>query len=239
MNETDTTRINEWFVPKFGPVKFRIFIGMLFLPYTGMCMAFTVIGSILADFIYWDRVLAISIIYFLALGISAHIADNLGSKKIKPWGNYYSKSHLKIIMIATILIAYSIGIYYIITSTFLLIIIAILEGFFLFAYNYELFNGIFHNSFWFAISWGSLPLLAGYIIQTNSISPTSLFLSSITFLISILEIRISKKYKFLRQESKNDQKSNTIKKLETRLKIISIGTIVFSIFLVVLRYYTT
>jgi hypothetical protein len=25
-------RLNEWFVPKFGPIGFRIFVGMLFLP---------------------------------------------------------------------------------------------------------------------------------------------------------------------------------------------------------------
>lgn len=236
MKEMDTTRINEWFVPKFGPIKFRIFIGMLFLPYTGMCVSFTIIGCMLADVIYWDRVLAISIIYFLALGISAHIADNLGSKKIKPWGNYWTKSHLKAILIVSILIAYSIGIYYIVTSTFLLIIIAILEGFFLFAYNYELFNGRFHNSFWFAISWGSLPLLAGYIIQTNSISVLVLVLSSITFSISLLEIRISKRYKSFKQESK-ERNDKTIKKLENILRVISICTILFTSILVILRYY--
>jgi hypothetical protein len=27
-------RTAEWFVPQFGPVKFRAFIGLLFLPYT-------------------------------------------------------------------------------------------------------------------------------------------------------------------------------------------------------------
>src|SRR5919204_5847711 len=71
------TRINEWFVPKFGPIKFRVFIGLLFLPYTGMCVSFVIIGSMLADEIAWDRVGAITLIYILALGISAHIADNL------------------------------------------------------------------------------------------------------------------------------------------------------------------
>lgn len=237
MKETDVTRINEWFVPKFGPIKFRIFVGMLFLPYTGMCISFTVIGSMLADVIYWNRVLAIAIIYFFALGISAHIADNLGSKNIKPWGNYFSKSHLKIIMITSILLAYSIGIYYIITSAFLLIIIAIFEGFFLYAYNYELFNGMFHNSFWFAISWGALPLLGGYIIQTNSISLPPLLLSSLPFVVSILEINMSKRYKYLKKEQKNDKNLITIKKLETGLKVISIGTILFTCFFIVLRYY--
>ena len=42
------TRINEWFVPQFGPLRFRIFVGMMFLPYTGMCISFSIIGSLLA-----------------------------------------------------------------------------------------------------------------------------------------------------------------------------------------------
>ena len=80
-NNFKSIRINEWFVPRFGPLKFRAFIGMLFLPYTGMCISFAIIGSMLSESISWDRVLSIFIIYFLALGVSAHAADNLGSKK--------------------------------------------------------------------------------------------------------------------------------------------------------------
>jgi hypothetical protein len=89
-NNFNSIRLNEWFVPRFGPLKFRAFIGMLFLPYTGMCISFTIIGSMLSESIAWDRALSIFIIYFLGLGVSAHAADNLGSKKIKPWGNFFS-----------------------------------------------------------------------------------------------------------------------------------------------------
>ena len=42
-------RRSEWFVPQFGPLKFRLWIGLLFLPYTGMVLAFTVIGGMLAE----------------------------------------------------------------------------------------------------------------------------------------------------------------------------------------------
>ena len=75
-------RLNEWFVPQFGPIRFRIFVGMLFLPYTGMCISFSIVGSLLSPtIIMWDRIVAIIIIYFAALGISAHAADSMGSKK--------------------------------------------------------------------------------------------------------------------------------------------------------------
>jgi hypothetical protein len=89
MNEDN--RRNEWFVPKFGPVKFRLFCGMLFLPYTGMCISFVVWGNILADSYDYERLGVITLIYFVSLGIAAHVADNIGSKRIKPWGEFLSK----------------------------------------------------------------------------------------------------------------------------------------------------
>lgn len=232
----NSIRINEWFVPRFGPLKFRAFIGMLFLPYTGMCISFTIIGSMLSESILWDRVLSIFIIYFLALGVSAHAADNLGSKKIKPWGNFFTTFELKLMVIGGLSVSYAIGIYYIILFTPLLLIIAIMEGFFLFAYNFELFNGFFHNNFWFAVSWGSLPLLAGFVIQTNSISILSLFSSTIAFLIAYSEIRISRIYKELKRKPQDIVDYN-IKKLELYLKILSLTTISFAIILTIYKYF--
>lgn len=232
MTSKDGTRINEWFVPKFGPTRFRVFVGLLFLPYTGMCISFTIIGAMLAAEIAWDRVGAIAIIYALALGISAHAADTIGSKKVKPWGNYISKAQLLALMATSLAGAYAIGIYYIIFFVPLLAIIAILEGFFLLTYNFEYFGGRFHNNFWFAISWGSLPTLAGYIIQTNSIAIWPLLAAIATGIVSYLEIRMSRPYKALKQ---NGEDCERVKKLENGLKAISLGTILFGVGMLTIR----
>lgn len=224
-------RLNEWFVPQFGPIKFRIFVGMLFLPYTGMCISFSIVGSLLSPTtIMWDRIVAIVIIYFAALGISAHAADNMGSKK-KPWGDLFSNLELLIMLVCGLVVAYAIGAYYIIFYVPLLLPIAILEGFFLFAYNYEIWNGFFHNNIWFAISWGSMPLLAGYVMQTNSISYVPLLISTAAFLISYIEIKLSRRYKEFRQ----NQDVVRSEKLESKLKIISISTILFSVVFLIFR----
>lgn len=221
----EIARLNEWYVPQFGPIRFRIFVGMLFLPYTGMCVSFAIIGSLLSpSTIAWDRVLAIIVIYFAALGISAHAADSMGSRS-KPWGNRFSSVELLIMVIGGLIIAYGIGTYYIVYYVPLLLPIAILEGFFLFAYNYELWNGFFHSNIWFAVSWGSMPLLAGYIMQTNSLSYIALLISVVTFLVSYLEIRLSRKYK----ESKKNHEQKSIRSLELKLKLVSITTILFSV----------
>jgi len=232
MSAENKTRINEWFVPKFGPMRFRVFVGLLFLPYTGMCVSFAIIGSMLASEIAWDRLGAIALIYMLALGISAHVADSLGSKKTKPWGSYFSKTQLLIIMAASLTAAYAIGAYYIAFFVPLLAIIAALEGFFLFTYNYEIWGGIFHNDFWFAVSWGSLPLLAGYIIQTNSMNILALAAAGLTGLISYAEIRMSRPYKHLKQKNTNDALTC---RLEIGLKVISVGTILLALCILAFR----
>lgn len=228
----DDTRLKEWFVPKFGPVRFRAFVGLLFIPYTGMCISFVIIGSILPNVILWDRVGAICLIYMLALGVSAHAADGLGSRNVKPWGRYFSDKQLWMLIIISLVTAYSIGFYYMIFYVPLLWIIAISEGFFVFAYNFELFNGYFHNDLWFAVSWGILPLLAGFIIQTDSIDIMPVSLSIITGLISYVEIKISRPYKELKRLSQDEHHE---KRLEMWLKIISLGTIGFAVASIICR----
>lgn len=192
-------RRTEWFVPAWGPPTFRVLIGLLFLPYTGMVLAYTIMGAMLADDIHWDRTGAIVCIYFLALGIGAHALDALGGKGVKPWGSILSPALLWSLALSSILIAYCIGLYYIVNTTPLLAPIAVAEGFFLFAYNLEWFNGTFHTDAWFALSWGALPVLAGYVIQTNGVSPEVLVVAMAMGLLSLVEIKVSRPYKALKR----------------------------------------
>ena len=226
MNED--SRLNEWFVPKFGPQRFRLFCGMLFLPYTGMCISFVVWGSLITGSTDFERLAILVLIYFIALGIGAHVADNIGSKKIKPWGDLFTKRQSWIIILACMGFSYGLGLYYALLFAPILVFIGIIEGFFLFAYNFELFKGMFHKNYWFALSWGMLPFLAGFAIQTNNITPFSLIFSLIPFILSYIEIRISRLYKY---NKRNNSKSMVTYHYEILLKLLSIGTITLTIIL--------
>lgn len=223
-------RISEWFVPKFGSKNFRIGIGMLFLPYTGMVISFAAWGSLATNFSS-ERLVAICILYFLALGISAHCLDSIGSKN-KPWG-ILSKRKLGAIALLSLCGAFFIGLYYALLDSPLLIPIGLLESFFLFAYNLELFNGKFHNNLSFVVSWGILPVLAGSAIQTNSISFDAIVLSGIAGTLSYLLIVTSKKYKNLRLQSADYQK---IRREEVILQVISIGVIATTSLYLLMRH---
>jgi hypothetical protein len=229
-------RRSEWFVPKFGPERFRIAVGLLFLPYTGMVLSFTVIGSMVAEKIHWDRVAAIVVIYFLALGIGAHALDALGSKSVKPWGKVFSGRQLWFLAIGSLVMAYTIGIYYMLFFTPLLWVIALLEGFFLLAYNLEWFDGRFHTDEWFILSWGILPVLAGYVLQTNRLSLSALLLSLAAGQLSHVEITASRPYKEMKRSLSPVHEADSLVRYERILKSISIGTIFFALALVIWRW---
>ena len=223
-------RLSEWFVPKFGTRNFRLGIGILFLPYTGMVVAFAAWGSIVVDYSL-ERLGAICLLYFLALGISAHCLDAIGSKT-KPWG-FLSKKKLWIISLITLSGAIIIGFHYAFLDSPLLIPIGIVEIFFLVSYNLELFNGKFHNNSSFVLSWGVLPVLAGTIIQINSITLESFTLSVVAGILSYILIKTSCIYKNLKKQS---AEISLIYKKEIVLKLISSGVILSTILFFLIRH---
>lgn len=224
-------RTSEWFVPKFGPRNFRISIGILFLPYTGIVTSFAAWGSLSGSF-ELDRLAAICLIYFLSIGVTAHCLDAVGGKT-KPWGNLPKKKLWTISMIS-LGIAFTIGLYYAFLDSPLLFPIGIAEGFFLFAYNLELFGGKFHNNISTIFSWGVLPVFAGSVIQTNSISIEALILSVISALITYSLIITSRKYKELKRSFGIICQIN---KKENILKMITFGVICGTVIFFILRFY--
>lgn len=232
-------RLNEWFVPGFGPPRFRAAVGLLFLPYTGMVLAFTLFGAMLAERVHWDRVAAILLIYFLALGVGAHALDALGSQEAKPWGDMFSKRQLRLVALVSIGGAYAIGIPYMLGPAPLLWWIAGLEGFFLLAYNLEWFRGRFHTDSWFALSWGALPVLAGHVLQTNSISLATLLVAAAAGALSLVEIKASRPYKRLRQRAASEPSAGAqlqAQQLEGILRSVSLGVILLGLGLAASRW---
>jgi hypothetical protein len=212
-------------------------MGLLFLPYTGMVLSFSVIGAMLAGFVYWDRVVATVIIYFLGLGIGAHALDAVGSKGRKPWGRVFSERGLWVAALSSIAAAYLIAIYYMIFFVPLLWVVALLEGFFVFAYNLEWFGGKFHKDLWFAFSWGFLPALAGYIMQTNEVTPGVLAIAVAMGFFSLVEIKASRPYKELKRRSDMlaDGEKLLMLRYEAILKSISLGVIFLGIGMLIWR----
>ena len=224
-------RTSEWFVPKFGPKNFRLSVGILFLPYTAIVTCFAALGAISGE-LDIGRIIAISVIYFLSLGVSAHLLDAVGGKT-KPWGALPKKKAWGIAM-GALGVAFSIGLYFAFLDSPLLFPIGIAEGFFLFAYNLEWFGGRLHNKTATIISWGILPVFAGSAIQTNSITLETIILSGITASITYALIAKTRPYKILKQ---NNGDPKEIRRRELFLKILPLGVITGTILFFVTKFY--
>ncbi len=196
---TEETRVNEWYVPRFGPRRFRLFLGLTFLPYTFMNVSYVIIGSLLAPVVHLERAGGLALVYLLAVGVSAHALDAMAPNK--PWGNFLSRRQLLTLALAALLPALGIGLFYALTYAPLLLVVGIFELFFLIAYNLELFNRLFHTDMWFALSWGFLPVVAGYVLQTDGVSLTALAGGLFGFTTAFVEINASRPYKALKKDA--------------------------------------
>jgi len=228
------TRRNEWYVPKFGPPRFRLFVGMAFVPYTLMNIGYVVIGSTLApNGIHWDRVAAIALVYLLAVGVSAHALDALAPNK--PWGAFLTKKQLQALALSALVPALVLGLFYSLTWAPWLIIVGLAELFFLFSYNLELFKARFHTEAWFALSWGFLPVLAGFILQTNTLSPAAVAGSLFGFTTAYVEINASKPYKTLRRQDGDSPATEHERRFEHILQGVVASVLTLAVVLVLYR----
>ncbi len=172
---------------------------MTFLPYTAMNVSYVLIGSLLVpSSVHWDRAAGLCLVYLLAVGISAHALDATAPNK--PWGAFLSSKQLYALAAGALVPALAVGLYYSLSYAPWLIPIGLAEIFFLLAYNLELFRGRFHTESWFAFSWGFLPALAGFVIQTNAVTPVALVGGLFAFFTAYVEINASKPYKVLRRQ---------------------------------------
>jgi 4-hydroxybenzoate polyprenyltransferase len=162
-----------------------------------MNASYVLIGSLVANPIHYDRMIGMAIVYLMAVGISAHSLDALAPNR--PWGEFLSRRQLLSMAIVGLIPAFSVGLYYAFFFAPLLLPLGIAEFFFLMSYNLELFGSRFHTDGWFAFSWGFLPVIAGYAVQTDAVTLVSLAGALFGFITAIIDINAARAYKVLKR----------------------------------------
>jgi len=165
--------------------------------------------------------------YFLGLGVAAHSLDQLqgmGSKYVK----LLSDDNLIIIGVSSLVASILIGLRIMIDiSAWYLLILIPLQVFFVFAYPMKtLFKGFFHDDYWFAVSFGFLPVIIGNYINTLSFSSLAILWGIVTLMISGIEINLSRYVRKLRKTHCYNGKpyNEMIKKPEMALKLLCLMT---------------
>lgn len=199
--------------------KLSEFFTILHLPYTAMCLSFLTVGFAISGIKNWYLYSWTIVAYFNGLGIAAHCFDQLkgmGSSYVK----HITQEELKIIGTTALVVSIIIGIVFITKySLYHLVWLMPLQVFFALSYPIaKLFKGKFHNDFWFAISFGAIPVIIGNYINTSSFSSIAGLWALFCFVISYIEITLSRYARNLRKENKYDM----LEKPEKALKLLCI-----------------
>jgi hypothetical protein len=217
---------------------------LLHPPYTLWHLSYVIIGISLAPIIYPVRSIATLVAFFLGLGIGAHALDETMGNPLK---TKLTRRELYSIGFSSIAIATAIGLYYALSLSLLLLPIIIIEVFFALVYNLEMFGKRFHNSPVFALSWGVIPFLTGYFINSLSLSPGSLLASVAVGLLTYVQRTLSLQARLFRRNmdveslklSNGDEVKTSAQELiapaEKSLKALTVMIFVLAVALVLQR----
>ncbi len=147
------------------PGGWRDLVTVLHPPYTAWNLANVCFGAAAAAQIHTDRFVATLAAFFLAVGISAHTLDELNGRPLK---TELSDLTLKVLAAVSLAGAMAIGVAGCIIVSATLIPFVLAGGFFVVAYNLELFGGRFHTAFWLAFAWAAFPALTSWWVNTLS-----------------------------------------------------------------------
>jgi hypothetical protein len=221
---------------------------LLHPPYTAWHLSYYALGAALAPHLYVNRLLWGLAAFALAVGVAAHVLDELHGR---PLGTGLGERTLIALAAVSLLGALAIGVAGAITVSALLIPFVLLGGLFLPAYNLELAGGRFHGDLWFAIGWGAFPALTGYFANAERIALPGVLIALGCMALSVAQRRLSSPARELRRRTRSlsgvrvgaDGRteelslSGLLAPLDGALAALSLGVVVTACALVAARLY--
>jgi hypothetical protein len=173
---------------------------LLHPPYTAWHLSYVLIGASLAPVLSTTRLLATLVAFFLAVGVSAHVLDELRGR---PLGTEIPAGVLWTAAILGLVGAVGLGFVGVaMVGPGLLPFIAA-GVLFVFAYNLELLGGRLHGDFWFALSWGAFPVLTAYFAQTGKLSLGAVAAAGAGYALSFGQRALSTPARLVRRRTKS------------------------------------
>ena len=210
----------------------RDYVTILHLPYTTWHLSYVAIGAALAPEFETNRLLAALAAFFLALGIGAHALDELQGR---PLATRIPTRVLWGLALGSIGGAVAIGIGAALAWTLWLLPFVAAGSFLVFAYNLELFGGLFHTDLWFALAWGAFPLLTGYFIVAEKLTVEALLAAVFAVATSLAQRALSTPVRAVRRGLSNDSPS-TIVGPERALRALTVAMVALALALLALRW---
>ncbi len=224
----------------------RDYVTLLHIPYTLWHLSYVVLGAAAAPELHLDRMGWTLAAFFLAVGVGAHVLDELNGRPLK---TRIPKAVLSALAIVSTAIAVGIGIVGAITVSPSLWGCIVCGSFILVAYNLELFRGRFHSDFWFALAWGTFPFVTSYWASAMSFSAGAGVLGVACFGLSLAQRKLSTQARSIRRRALRaggviEYKDGTVQLLgvtsllevpELVLRILAVSTVLLAVGWLALR----
>jgi hypothetical protein len=180
-----------------APGGWRDYVTLLHPPYTLWHLSYVAIGAGLTPHVDVDRLLVALAAFFLAVGIGAHALDELNGRPLR---TQIPNRVLVGLAASSIGGAVAIGVFASLAYTAWLAPVVAAGAFIVCAYNLEWFGGAFHSDAWFALAWGSFPLVAAYLAQAERVTVEALLAAAFAGFLSFAQRRLSTQVRTVRRQ---------------------------------------
>jgi hypothetical protein len=214
------------------PGGWRDYVTILHLPYTAWHLSYVAIGAALAPELHADRLVAALAAFALALGIGAHALDELQGR---PLGTRIPTVVLWSLALGSIAAAAAIGVAAGLAWTPWLLLFVAAGSFLVFAYNLELFGGLFHTDLWFALAWGAFPLLTGYFVLAAELRLEAPLAAGFAVATSLAQRTLSTPVRAVRR-GRSDDPPSAIVAPERALRALTVAMVALASGLLALRW---
>jgi hypothetical protein len=199
----------------------RDYVTLLHPPYTLWHLSYVAVGAGLASPFSWTRCAAAVVAFALAMGVGAHALDELHGRPLR---TQIPDRTLWALAVTSVAAATAIGVFACVTWTWWLAPFVVAGAFIVVAYNLELFGGAFHSTLWFALAWGSLPALAAYVVEAETLRPAALAAAVYAALLSYAQRVLSTPARAARREA------GTVRpELETALRALAAASVAIAV----------
>ena len=183
-----------------APGGWRDYVTLLHPPYTLWHLSYVVIGAALAPELPVDRLLWGLAAFALALGVGAHALDELNGRPLR---TRIPDRVLVSLAVVSVGAATVIGVAASAAWTLWLIPFVAFGAFIVVAYSLELFGGRFHSDAWFALAWGSFPVLTAYVGAAETIRLPALLAAVFAAYLSLAQRRLSTLVRSVRRRAES------------------------------------
>jgi hypothetical protein len=183
-----------------SPGGWRDYATLLHPPYTLWHLSYVIWGAALAGAHHYDRLAATLVAFFLAVGVAAHALDELQGRPLRTQISPVVLWTVAVLGLGGAVVIGALGA--VAVSPWLIAFVAF--GLFIApAYNLEWFGGRFHSDVWFALSWGSFPLLTAYFASAEQLGGGAAFGSVMAFTLSLAQRALSGRVRALRRRARS------------------------------------